>query len=75
MHSVDIYKKFEFGQTSEIEGMFDNLRTFIRRMYHHSTPEYIPEYVSEFVPRFSSPEIFQNPNEYLKKTLPLVPID
>lgn len=74
-HHIDIHKKFEFGQTSEIEGMFGNLRTFIRRMYHHSTPQYIPEYVSEFVARFSSPEIFQNPNEYLKKTLPLVPID
>lgn len=74
-HKIDIHKKFEFGQTSEIEGMFGNLRTFIRRMYHHSTPEYTPEYVSELVARFSSPEIFQNPNGYLKKTLPLIPID
>lgn len=74
-HSVDIHKKFEFGQTSEIEGMFGNLRTFIRRMYHHARPEQMPEYVSEFCYRFSLPEMFQNPNEYLKKTLPLVPID
>jgi transposase-like protein len=74
-HSVDIHKKFEFGQTSEIEGMFGNLRTFIRRMYHHARAENMPSYVSEFCLRFSSPEIFENPNEYLKKTLPLVPID
>jgi transposase-like protein len=72
-HKVDIHKKFEFGLTSEIEGMFGNLRTFIRRMYHHATPEYLPEYVSEFCLRFSSPEIFNSPNDYLAKTLKPVP--
>jgi transposase-like protein len=74
-HKVDIHKKFEFGLTSEIEGMFGNLRTFIRRMYHHTTKEYLPEYVSEFCFRFSSPEIFNSPLDYLKKTLSLVPLD
>lgn len=68
-HRVDIHKRFEFGLTSQIEGMFGNLRTFIRRMYHHATPEYLPEYVSEFASRFSSPEIFDSPFNYLKKTL------
>ncbi len=68
-HKVDIHKKFQFGLTSEIEGMFGVLRTFIRRMYHHATPEYLPEYVSEFCLRFSSPEIFNSPNDYLIKTL------
>jgi transposase-like protein len=72
-HRVDIHKKFEFGLTSEIEGMFGNLRTFIRRMYHHASPEYLPEYVSEFCIRFSSPEIFSSPNDYLTKTLKSVP--
>ena len=68
-HSRDIHRKFEFGQTSEIEGMFGCLRTFIRRMYHHVTPEYLPEYVSEFCVRFSSPEIFDSPLTYLKKSI------
>lgn len=72
-HKVDIHKKFEFGLTSEMEGMFGNLRTFIRRMYHHTTPEYLPEYVSEFCVRFSSPEMFTSPNVYLAKTLNAVP--
>lgn len=72
-HKVDIHKKFEFGLTSEMEGMFGNLRTFIRRMYHHATPEYLPEYVSEFCVRFSSPEIFNSPLTYLKKSLSNVP--
>jgi len=66
-------KKFEFGRTSEIEGMFGNLRTFIRRMYHHVTPEYLPEIVSEFCLRFSSPETFDSPHAYLEKSLSTVP--
>lgn len=72
-HRVDVHKKFEFGLTSEIEGLFGNLRTFIRRMYHHATPEYLPEYVGEFCSRFSHPEIFISPRHYLTKTLSPVP--
>lgn len=68
-HKKDIHRKFEFELTSEIEGLFGNLRTFIRRMYHHTTPEYLPEYVSEFCLRFSSPEIFSSPCNYLAKVL------
>ncbi|MFH1822902.1 MAG: IS1595 family transposase [Patescibacteria group bacterium] len=68
-HKKDIHRKWEFGLTSEIEGLFGNLRTFIRRMYHHTTPEYLPEYVSEFCVRFSSPEIFDSPLTYLKKSI------
>jgi len=67
-HKVDVHRKFQFGLTSEIEGMFGNLRTFIRRMYHHATPEYMPEYVREFCIRFSSPEIFHSPLTYLEKS-------
>ena len=67
-HKRDIHKKWEFELTSEIEGMFGNLRTFIRRMYHHCTPEKLPEIVSEFSYRFSFPEMFNNPRFYLEKT-------
>ena len=72
-HRTDIHRKFEFGLTSEIEGLFGNLRTFIRRMYHHSTAEYLPEYVGEFCARFCHPEIFDSPLTYLQKTLVPVP--
>jgi len=68
-HKKDIHRKWEFGLTSEIEGLFGNLRTFIRRMYHHTTPEYLPEYVGEFCVRFSSPEIFDSPLTYLQKSI------
>ena len=74
-HETDIHKRFEFGKTSEIEGMFGNFRTFVRRMYHHATAPKIEEYVREFSARFSSPELFENPNTYLQKSLTLVPID
>lgn len=68
-HRKDIHRKWEFGLTSEIEGLFGNLRTFIRRMYHHARPAHLPEYVREFVTRFSSPEIFTSPREYLSECL------
>jgi len=74
-HKRDIHKRFEFGLTSEIEGMFGNLRTFIRRMYHHVTPEYLPEMVAEFSLRFSHPEIFDSPLSYLTYSLRPVPFD
>ena len=74
-HQSEVHSKWEFELTSEIEGLFGNLRTFIRRMYHHTTPEKLPEIVREFCFRFSSPEIFQNPSNYLEKSLKLVPFD
>ena len=72
-HTPDIHKKFEFTHTSEIEGTFGNLRTFIRRMYHHTTPAKFPDYVREFCFRFSTPELFESPKLYCEKTLILVP--
>jgi hypothetical protein len=74
-HSRDIHKKFEFAHTSEIEGMFGVYRTFVRRMYHHHWSINLPDYVREFAFRFSSPEMFNSPLFYLKKSLSLVPID
>lgn len=72
-HSRDVHKRFEFEHTSEIEGIFANLRTFIRRMYHHTSPEKFPDYVREFCFRFSTPELFSSPLCYAEKSLMLVP--
>jgi ISXO2-like transposase domain len=72
-HNRDIHKKFEFAHTSEIEGMFGVLKTFIRRMYHHVTVDKLPSVVGEFCFRFSHPEIFSSPHEYLLIALRLVP--
>ncbi len=72
-HRYDIHRKFEFDDTSEIEGTFGVLRTFIRRMYHHVTSDKLPGVVSEFCFRFSHPEMFENPHYYLLITLHLVP--
>lgn len=73
VHRVDIHKAREYSLTSEIEGVFGNLRTFIRRRYHHTTPRQLSEIVSEFCFRFSHPEMFENPRYYLTKSLRLVP--
>lgn len=73
-HLAEIHKLFEFSNTSEIEGMFGVLRTFIRRMYHHVTPEKFPDLMLEFYWRFSRPEMFSSPQSYLTETLTLVPL-
>lgn len=72
-HKIDIHKAWEYSLTSEIEGLIGNLKTFIRRMYHHVTAEKLESIVSEFCYRFSHPEMHQNPRFYLKNTLYLVP--
>lgn len=74
-HRRDIHRKWEFELTSEIEGTFGNLRTFIRRMYHHVTAEKMPEIVGEFCFRFFHPEIFNNPRHYLSIAIKPVPFD
>lgn len=68
-HQYDVHSMFEFSLTSEIEGLFGNFKTFIRRMYHHVTKEKFPELVAEFLARFSHPEYFQSPQSYLKAAI------
>jgi len=68
-HAWDIHSKGEFGKTSEIEGFFGALRTYIRRVYHHVTVRKLPEIVKEYQSRLMYPEIFENPASFLDKTL------
>ena len=68
-HRKDIHSRFEFAITSEIEGILGNLKTFIRRMYHHVTCEKLPKIVAEFKTRYSQPELFKNPFNYLSISL------
>lgn len=69
---INIPQRFEFEQTSEQERMFDCMRTFVRRMYQHITPDTASDYASEFCARFSTPDIFESPLKYLEKTLNFV---
>jgi transposase-like protein len=71
-HYRDIHKEWEFELTSEIEGIFGVMRTFIRRMYHHVTGDKLGDYVGEFCYRFCHPEIFDSPYQYLLISLRLV---
>ena len=68
-HKKDIHRKFEFALTSEIEGIWAVLRTFIRRMYHHVTIEKLSKVVAEFEARYSQKEIFDSPLKFLKNSL------
>lgn len=68
-HDYDRHSKGEFGKTSEIEGFWGSLRTFIRRMYHHVTISKLPEMVKEYQCRLMYPEIFASPASFLAKTL------
>lgn len=72
-HRYDVHSKWEFGHTSEIEGVIGNLRTYIRRQYHHVTRSKLSDLVAEFEANFNHPEIFENPRNYLQKSLFLVP--
>ena len=73
-HKKDIHSKFEFSLTSEIEGLFGNLRTFIRRMYHHVTLQKLVKIIAEFEARFSHQELFKYPLNFLKNSLCSVPL-
>ena len=72
-HSSENHSKFEFGKTSRIEGIWGLFRTFIRRMYHHIWTKNASKYVTEFNVRFCHREIFDNPLNYFKKCLLIVP--
>jgi hypothetical protein len=71
-HKVDIHQKFQFGLTSQIEGTFGNLRTFIRRMYHHTNGDNLESIVGEFCFRICHKEIFENPRCFLEISLGLM---
>jgi len=68
-HMKEIHSKWQFGITSEIEGIWANLRTFIRRMYHHVTLKKLPKVVAEFEARFSRPEMFDSVLTFLQNSL------
>jgi hypothetical protein len=71
-HKRDIHSRFEFGLTSEIEGVWAVFRTFIRRMYHHVTIKKLAKVVREFEARYSQPEIFNSPLNFLNNSLSAV---
>lgn len=68
-HKKDIHSRFEFGLTSEIEGVWAVFRTFIRRMYHHVTIKKLPKVVREFEARYSNTEIFDSPLAFVNNSL------
>ena len=72
-HTSEIHSKWEFTLTSEIEGLWGTLTTFIRRMYHHVTYSSIEEVLREFQARQMYPEWFTSPTEFLSVSLVRIP--
>lgn len=68
-HHYERHNRWEFTLTSEIEGLWGNLTTFIRRMYHHATAHTIERIVEEFLARSTHPEWFYTPNHFLNISL------
>ncbi|GEM_PF-5002062 len=68
-HHQDTHAQFEFSKTSQIEGLFGNLRTFVRRTYHHITLLKLPEYLVEFQYRFSRKKYFTSVEQFLLFTI------
>ncbi len=72
-HSYERHNKWEFALTSEIEGVWGNLTTFIRRVYHHVTRAKIPEVLQEFQARQVYPEWFRTPSHFLEVAIQPLP--
>lgn len=68
-HHYERHNRWEFALTSEIEGLWGNLTTFIRRMYHHITANTVESIVEEFLARSMYPEWFYTPSHFLKVSL------
>ena len=68
-HQSEIHRKWEFELTSEIEGIWGVMTTFIRRMYHHVTEDKVESVIQEFVARTAFPEWFYTPESFLKVSL------
>lgn len=68
-HEYERHNRFEFELTSEIEGVWGNFTTFIRRMYHHVTKDKIEAVLKEFQARFCFPKWFESPVDYLEISL------
>jgi ribosomal protein S27AE len=72
-HFSELHKKWEFELTSEIEGLWGTLTTFIRRMYHHVTREQMEGLLREFQARQMYPEWFSSPSNFLAVSLVSIP--
>jgi len=72
-HKHEIHSKWEFTLTSEIEGIWGTLTTFIRRMYHHITIDSAPSIVREFSARLTYPKLFSSPDSFFKASLKALP--
>lgn len=72
-HEYERHNHWEFSLTSEIEGLWGELTTFIRRVYHHVTKDKIGAVIREFLARKCCPEWFYGPTDFLAISLTSLP--
>jgi transposase-like protein len=72
-HSTHIHDKGDFGPTNHIENIWSRLKRFITRTWDHTWKRHLPTLLREFEARINSPELFENPSNYLQICLTPVP--
>lgn len=74
VHDIGNHSKGNFGPTSHAENIWSRCDRFILRVYHQVQKHRLPQVLKELQARFSKPEIFQNPDDYLRFALCPVPL-
>ena len=74
VHEVGNHSKGNFGPTAMAENIWSRCDRFIMRVYQQVQKHRLPDLLLELQARFSKPELFANPNNYLCFALSAVPI-
>ena len=73
-HEIGNHSKGNFGPTAMAENIWSRCDRFLIRVYHQVRKARLPQILKELQARFSKPELFENPNNYLRFALCAVPL-
>jgi len=68
-HEVCNHSQYVFGPTNRIEGVWSNLKRFIRRTYQQVRGFWLPFLLQEYEARVNAPELFSSPLNFLNHSL------
>lgn len=68
-HTIWNHSRGHFAGTNQIEATWSVIKRRIKRMYGHIRTNRLEEYLPEWEARVNYPELFQEPETYLKETL------
>lgn len=72
-HDTENHSKGQLKHTVPIERVWSFAKWHLRRMYHHLWARNLPQFLREIEWRFSAPQTFENPLNFLTQTLRPVP--